>query len=324
MSRTIGRIIRALRANNLREDTAWHDPELPPVEDQVRAGDIEAGRRLLAGAQGDHELRALRVGRLSKQAIGTVDALARLSTERPDDADLALWLGATRIQHAWQVRTGARAAGVSREQFEHFWFLLGGVYDPLVRAAELRPDDPTPWDQLQWRGLGLQTGRAELDDVWHELHSRNSFHYTGHFSRVQVLCAKWQGSNDEVLEFATTMAGAAPSGEPLGAILVAAHLEVMVDKGLDPYLYFKSWSVRNPITQHADDWIANLRPHVRTPEAHHLYGAALYLVGDHDRARRHLAEVSNTSVPNRLPWGYLSHYGSGLRYRAVRKALNLP
>lgn len=324
MTRTIGRIIRALRSSGIREDTAWHDPELPPVEDQVRAGDIEAGRRLLAGAQDDHELRALRVGRLSKQAIGKVDELARLSTERPDDADLALWLGATRIQQAWQVRTGAWAANVSREQFERFWFLLGGVYDPLVRAAELRPDDPTPWDQLQWRGLGLQVDRAELDDVWHELHSRDSVQYTGHFSRVQVLCAKWQGGNDEVLEFATTAAGAAAPGEPLGAILVAAHLEVMLEQTRDPHLYFRSWSVRDRITQLADDWIANLRPHVRTPEAHHLYGAALYLAGDHDRARRHLAEVSNTSVPYRLPWGYLSHYGTDLHYRAVRKTLNLP
>lgn len=52
---------------------------------------------------------------------------------------------------------------------------------------------------------------------------------------------------------------------------------------------------------------------MRTPEAHHLYGAALYL-----------AKVSNTSVPNHLPWGYLSYYGSELQYRAVRKTLSLP
>ena len=66
----------------------------------------------------------------------------------------------------------------------------------------------------------------------------------------------------------------------------------MVEKERDPFGYFKQRSVRHRITQLADEWVANPRPHVRTPEAHHLYGAALYLIGDHTRARRHLGELA--------------------------------
>lgn len=163
--------------------------------------------------------------------------------------------------------------------------------------------------------------RAELDDVWHELRARSAVHYTGHFSRVQVLCAKWQGSDDEALEFAESAAASAAPGDLMGAIVVAAHLEVMLERSQDPRTYFRQRSVRERIVTLADEWARDVRPHVRTPEAHHLYGAALYLAGDYVRARRHLTKVTNDSVPFRLPWEYLKHDGAD--YRAVRTELGI-
>ncbi|GAB3441252.1 hypothetical protein [Actinophytocola sediminis] len=314
-----------LRSINVNVDTAWNDPELPPVERRVMGGDLEAGLSLLANTPDDHELRALRVHRLAGWMTRLRERhLTQLYLERPEDADVALWLGAYRVVRAWRVRTTAPAESVSAAQFDRFWFILGRTHEPLMRAATLRPTDPTPWNYLQWRAMGLDRPRAELDDLWQELRSRDENSYVGHHSRTRALCADWYGSNDDVLEFATGVADTTPPGEPLGAVLVAAHLEVMLTDGQHPTDYFATRSVRDDLTRRADDWVANLRPHVRTPEAHHLYGAALYLAGDHDRARRHLGELPANSVPDRLPWEPLFGYDWKLDYGPVRKALGLP
>lgn len=320
MFKAIGNIRLGLAGRRVVPDSAWDDPELPGAEARVRSGDLEAGRRLLAESRSNHELRGLRANRLAVAAISKVTELARLSEANPGDPDLALWLGTTRIKHGWEVRTGARAKHVSSEQFNEFWFILGGTHEPLMRAADLLADDPVPWDQLQWRALGLELGRAELDEAWAQLEKRDSALYIGHYSRMQALCEKWQGSNEEVLDFVTATAAAAAPGDPLAALVVAAHLEVAAEKDLHLAPYFTS--VHEQVAAVADKWMANVRPHLRTAEAHHLFGAAFYLADDHDRARRHLERVSATSIPRNLPWGYLSDTPGGL-YVAVRHLLGL-
>ncbi|MGI8330124.1 hypothetical protein ACRYCC_09160 [Actinomadura scrupuli] len=302
------------------EGTAWDDPALTAGLPDVRKGRLEAGRRLLAETRGDHDLRALRLGRLSMAAIPHREALARLYAENPGDADLALWLGDTRISHAWEVRGGQWASRVSADQFEEFWLILGTAYDPLIAASELLVDDPVPWDRLQWHGLGTQRGRAELDEIWAELHRRGPDFYTGHYSRLQVLCGKWKGSDAEVLDFAETAAKAAPPGSPIAAIPVAAHLEVLLVQGISPAGYFRQPAVQTRLAELSDAWSEHVTEHPRVPEAHHLFGAAFYLGGDWLRARRHLSQVSAGSIPGTLPWSYL---GEGRGYLEARKELGL-
>lgn len=312
----------AQRARRVVNDAAWTDPELTSAQERVAQGDLEAGWRLLAASRADHESRVLRLNRLAAKAIPHVNQLAQVCGERPDDPELALWLGATRIKQGWEVRSGKRASHVSSDQFEQFWLILGGAHDPLMRAAGLLPDDPAPWDQLQWRGLGLQLERAELDEAWQEMVKRSPKLYIGHYSRAQVLCAKWQGSNTELRHFVTTVATGAEPGDPLAALIVVGHLELALEKKQSRYAYFKIPSVREQITEIADRFMTGQRQHVRTQEAHHLFGAAFWAGGDVDRARRHLALVDPAATPRTLPWWYLSNAPDTL-YLAVRDKLGI-
>jgi hypothetical protein len=304
------------------QGTAWHDPELTTGLPKVRGGDLELGRRLLAESRGDHELRAVRLAQLSTAAVSHVAMLAWLYGQNPGDADLALWLGGTRIAWAWQVRGSAIADRVSAAQFEEFWLILGGAYDPLVRAAELQPGDPVPWDRLQRHGIGTQRDRAELDEIWDELYRRDPGFYAGHYTRVQVLCEKWQGSDAEALGFAERAASEAPPGSPIAAIPVAAHLEVAVSQSAAPTSYFRQQAVQERLAALADAWCANPDNSPRTAEAHHLFGAAFHLSGDWHRAGRHLSRVSASSIPAVLPWGYLSA-DPGAAYLQARRDLGL-
>lgn len=298
---------------------AWEDPELVAALDQVGRGELRVGQQLLAATHADAESRSLRVDKLARLAVDQVEDLALMSKQDPDDPDLALWLGATRINHAWKVRGATTADQVSQEAFEQFWLILGGVAEPLERAARLLPADPTPWDQLMWRGLGLQVDRTELDDLWAELVRRDPFFYTGCYSRAQVLCAKWQGSNEEVLEFANTVADTAPEGHPVTAMPVVAHLEVAVATGQRPSEYYPS--IHDRIATLADAFNANPMDHLRTIEAHHLFGAMLYFANDNARAARHLAQVSPNTLPEHWPW--VLTRGHNRAYRSIRHELGL-
>jgi hypothetical protein len=213
-----------------------------------------------------------------------------------------LWLGDAHIQHGWQVRGSALAKDTERRRFEEFWLILGRAYEPLARAAELRPGDPNPWERLQWYGLGAQRPRQELDDFWAELQRRDPVLFAGHASRLQVLCAKWQGSKEELTAFTRAAAADAPAGSPLPALLVTMHIELATDQEADPNLYFMQNSVREELASAADAWCEKPDGGVRTAEAHHLFGHAFWLGGDILRARRHLSRVSPWSIPKNLPW----------------------
>ncbi|WP_086789176.1 hypothetical protein [Crossiella equi] len=140
---------------------------------------------------------------------------------------------------------------------------------------------------------------------------------------MQVLCEKWQGSHREVLEFTQDVANTAPAGEPLGALVVAAHLEVQTAKGVDPREYFRRGDLPEQLTTVSDNWLATLRPHARNVEAHHLLGMGLYLAGQTERARDHFSRVSPKSVTDGLPWSYIGYHYDKLDYRSVRKSLGL-
>lgn len=300
---------------------AWDDPELVTACDAVNRGELAEGQRLLAATRTDPDARDLRVHKLAKAAIKHADALTTLARENPDDPDLAVWLGSMRIKMAWRIRSGRRAKYVSQDSFEKFWLALGLVAEPLERAIALLPDDPVPWDLMLWRGLGLQVGRAELNDIRAEIVTRDPFFFAGCKSWVQVLCPKWQGSTEELREFADWLATTAPAGHPARALSVVAHSELAVESRQAFTTRFRTPAVRDVLAECADTWLAASVPHVRTIEAHHLFGAAFWFGADRDRARRHLAQVSQKSLPHDSPWAML---GNGANfYREARWKLGL-
>ncbi|WP_141576444.1 insulinase family protein [Actinomadura sp. WMMA1423] len=293
------------RIRSRRRRPAWQDAALAAALPKVRGGDLRAGLDLLARTRDDAETRSLYLENLTDAALGQAGRLTRLSAEDPNDPDLCLWLGATRVAEAWEARSAERAENVDAERFGRFWRLLALAGPPLYRAAELLPADPVPWDRLQWYGIGMQLERDELDRTWRELTAREPFLFEGHISRSQALCKKWWGSEAELLDFAEAAVAAAGPGDPVTAVLALAHLEIGGEIGTwdDLNRYLARPSVHAALVGAADRLLAAERRHPRNLEAHHYFGAVFYRAGDHDRARRHLERAGRTSPPDRA-WGY--------------------
>ncbi|MET7464746.1 hypothetical protein [Nonomuraea sp. NPDC005501] len=230
---------------------------------------------------------------------------------------------------AWSIRGGSTADYVGAERFTRFWDVLDAAATPLERAAEALPDDPVPWDRLQWHGIGMQVGRARLDHLWEELTARDPRLYTAHHGRAQVLCPKWYGSDAELLGFARGTAQAAAPGDAVTAILALAHFEIAWDgirespgSGEDILqTRFRRQEVVRELAHAADKWQDGARPHPRAVEAMHLFGAAFYHGGQHTRAQQLLNDAGGR-VPAILPWSAAS-LTPGRRYAAVRRDLGL-
>jgi hypothetical protein len=281
--------------------------------------------RLLAEARTDFERRALRAETLAAAAASHVEALAAQTDY--DNPDACLLLGAARISNAWKIRGGSYARYVGSDRFQRFWAELELAREPLQRAAVLFPEDPVPWNHLQWYGLGIQVGRQELDRMWAELQQRDPTLFAGHQTRIQVIAGKWKGSPREVADFAAEIIAQGVTGNPLVALAATAHFENVFtgsdEAGTDEQARqaFCVPEVAEQIHQADKLWADHPRPHPYDPEAHHLLGAAFYYIGDYARARDHLAHTDRR-IPRIHPWMATSVF-PGLTYLRVRKKVAL-
>lgn len=294
------------------------DPLLTEALAAVRAGRPEAGLAVLAAARGHHDLRDRRLSFLSDAC--PLSALDPLRAARPDDPDLLLWAGSTRIQEAWRIRSDARAQYVGREQFTRFWVVLSQAGGTLLRAAHLLPDDPVPWETLQFYGLGMQLPRPELDRYWDEIVRRDPYLYPAHLSRAQVLAGKWQGSDAESLEFADETLHRAPPGHPLNAVVAAVCLETAVSSDDEARVHLARPDIYGRLVAASAKFLAAPQDHLRAREAHQYLGAAFYHVRDLDRARYHLS-LAHPRKDLSLAWLYRSE--SEKDYRQARHLLDL-
>ncbi|WP_106397707.1 peptidase M16 family protein [Actinocorallia populi] len=294
------------------------DPPLAEALTAVRAGRPEAGLAVLAASRGQHDLRDRRLSFLS-DACSPAD-LGPLRAARPDDPDLLLWAGSARIQEAWRIRSDARAEYVAREQFTRFWLVLSQAGEPLLRAAHLLPDDPAPWDTLQFYGLGMQLPRPDLDRYWAEVVRRDPYLYPAHYNRAQVLAAKWQGSDAESLEFADETLHRAPPGHALNAIVASVCLETAVASDDEARVHLARPDIYGRLVAASAKFLAAPQNHPKAQEAHQYFGAAFYHVRDLDRARHHLS-MAHPRKDLSLAWLYARE--SEKEYRQARNLLGL-
>lgn len=303
---------------------SWSDPDLAAALPAVRAGDIDKGLELLRTAP-TPDLRSLRLDTFAGECTHLLEALELRKGD--DDPALLLWAGAARVQAAWKIRTAARARDVGAERFRRFHAFLEPAAEPLLRAAGLDDEDPDPWNILQWYCMGMGIRREDSDKMWLQLCARDSWHWAGRVTRLQVLCEKWYGSHEEMFAFARETAALASPGDPCLTLLPQAHREYVVvlldgaetvgDIGRRVRAHFSAPGVAAELAEAADRWEKGDGGHPEHRAQAHEFGAALYYAGERERAARVLAPagrlVSRVSL-----WSYAENWPlEGLR-RALR------
>lgn len=285
-------------------ELAGPDTALERALAEARAGRWEAAAELLAamGKERDWERRAL-YARVLGEAAARQDSWLRSWRAARPDADAELVKASATVARAWRLRGSPYAEHTTPEQADGFHELLPEVRADTARAAELGPDDPTPYIVEIRTALGVGYGPDRMRELWAEItartpHPTSAPLYGAHEAAIQYWSARWHGSAELAREFAAQ----ATADAPLGTLMTAFPLIAWFDHHdaaatardyQDPRLTALVDAALADVAEAPDD-------HPRLPEVRHLLAYFLTRQTRHDEALDQFRLVDGHV--NALPW----------------------
>ncbi|MFJ9821688.1 hypothetical protein ACIRU3_41880 [Streptomyces sp. NPDC101151] len=144
----------------------------------------------------------------------------------PGNCDAAALEADLMVHRAWTIRGRGYASEVPAENMAKFRALLPAAIEAAQRAALLAPQNPAPWVVMVTAARGAQYKPDRFQPLWDGLVARAPHHYEGHWQGMQYWCAKWYGSNKQMMAFAERAMDNAPAGSPLAGIYLHALTEL--------------------------------------------------------------------------------------------------
>ncbi len=231
------------------------------------------------------------------------------------------------IQAGWEIRSGARAEHVSRQQFDSFHAHLRHAEVLLIDVCAEYPAYALAWYLRITTARGLELGQGEARRRYERLAEYHPHHYSGQSQLLQQLCPKWGGSWEAAEGFARACAEAAPEGGPQGALVAVAQMERYLEIQRDQNTRAAETYLREPIQHTALLHAAArsvLHPAARTDSftyvgAHSAFATAHSAAGRHADAAPHFRALGDRTTE--FPWGYLGADHSAVFARHRKTAL---
>ncbi|WP_327317272.1 hypothetical protein [Streptomyces sp. NBC_01235] len=292
-------------------------PELIPLRTAAQAGDWPAVRAYFAAL--DSVDRLASASSLLADIPGVENFLERAAADLPGDPLPRALLAERYVYIGWDIRSGARAQHVSREQFTQFHDWLRRAEQLLIEVCAEQPAYAPAWTARLMTARGLQLGQTEARRRYDRLSAHHPHHYRAQTQLLQQLCPKWSGSWDAAHGFARECATAAPDGSNSGALVALAHIEhwLDLDSGEDA-AYMRGVPVRDDLRHAAQVSVLHPdhRPDWNSIGAHNAFAFAFSLGGHFADAAPHFAFLGDRA--SEFPWQYLPDKKSA--YLKSRKA----
>ncbi|MER6547512.1 hypothetical protein [Streptomyces sp. NPDC001250] len=192
------------------------------------------------------------LGRLLKSLVATartgtiattelcVAQMSRLLEQDPGDWDrrthrmdvLAGYLAGSRLPRSWVTREPRSADALVL----HAWTQVAqartqgrlddpaGTIDACLRAAELAPEDPTPWVALLAVGRLERREQSQIFGVWNEILARDRWNREAYLSMLNYLSPEEAGSRVQVMDFVDTLRARMPANAPCVATELTAQV----------------------------------------------------------------------------------------------------
>nr|WSW70825.1 hypothetical protein OG461_34135 [Streptomyces sp. NBC_00995] len=190
-------------------NAVW-DGEWQPAQQYVRA----------AGEDWDERWNRLELlQQLAREDDAWLDAWR---TAEPLNCDAATLHAGIMVHRAWEIRGSGYAHEVPASNMNRFVAMLPAAIEEARQAALLDPANPGPWVVMITAARGAKYRPAQFKPLWEGLVARAPHHYEGHWQALQYWCAKWFGSDREMMRFARRAVRNAPPGSPLAGIYLHA------------------------------------------------------------------------------------------------------
>ncbi|MFI5494071.1 hypothetical protein [Actinoplanes sp. NPDC051859] len=225
------------------------------------------------------------------------------------DSTAAALLALHLIRAGWQIRSGAWATDVGREQFDRFHEHLRRAEGILIDATARQPRDPALWTARLTTARGLQLGQAETRRRYDRLVAADPQHLTGQRQYLQGVCPKWGGNWDHLHKWAWEAMLAAPPGAPQGVLVAEAHLEHMLDLDNNnptaARAYLSDISIRDAVHQaaHRSVWHPSFRRDPGWVDTASTFAMVFALGRDHTSAASMFAMLGD--LASERPWNRL-------------------
>ena len=300
-------------------DRPWNDPALDAALDAVPGmlpePALDRALAHLRPLRSDIERHVQATQALGAALTGKLDAVrgqaGRFATDDPaTEADLLALLGVSLAAFAWEVRGDGPGAEVGTGTARRF---LAGLEEAdllLQEALRLSPYHPAAATARLSTARGLGADEEQWWQRFSDCRRISGTLYPAHLSMMTGLCRKWYGSDEQMFDFARTVAVSVPIGDPVVAVLPAAHAEYLVSLRMFPPARGSASPDRRWAESYQDGLEAVVdastrwcgdgvppAPHARDVEAHHWFGWYLGRSRDHlDRARWHLEQADTGGV----------------------------
>lgn len=284
-------------------------PELAPLRTAAREGDWAAVLDFVAGLDSVDEVCL--ASHLVAGIPGVENCLQQAVAARPSAPLPRTLLAERQIRIGWDIRSGARAQHVSRDQFERFHDRLRKAEHLLIEVCAEHPAFAPAWTARLLTARGLELGQSEARRRYDRLSAHHPHAYRAQTLLLQQLCPKWSGSWDAAHGFARECASAAPDGSDSGALVALAHIEHWLElEGVEEAAYLRDLSVRNELRTAARSSVLHPahRPGWDGIGAHSAFAMAFSLGGHHKDAAPHFAALGDRVSES--PWQYLADWRS--------------
>lgn len=202
----------------LRTDLVSTVPEITQAVVAARAGDWRPAASLLERSWRYWPLRSAAVQALAETAVDHHAGFQAWRAAAAGDRHLALLEAHVLNWAAWRLRGDDLPEATSPAQQEGFLRTLPQAEAAARRAAELLPEDPTPWVVLLAFSPARDWDRQVFLDAWGNLQARDPLNRAGHEFALQY----WESHDPSAMfAFAERAVAASPS---LGFLAVQAAL----------------------------------------------------------------------------------------------------
>jgi hypothetical protein len=236
-------------------DRALADPALAAALEACRADDWQPAMAALESVGKDWDQRGVYVHALGAFAGGR-KWLGSWRDAQPSSPDAAAIYAQSLVVQAWIVRGTSSSAGTTRKQFEGFHEILRTAADAAMKAADMAPEDPTPWMTMVTVARGLQFSNTDFERIWQELLIRDSTNRRAHVQALQYWQPKWFGSLQQAKSFVDDTAARVQHSALAFELRLDNQMEIWLPRlaKVDQATFFRRGPGRGPLREALEDY----------------------------------------------------------------------